>query len=77
MKVTEAETWGSFSELDLEDIAERSTRSSAAETEEPRSDLRIDEDLAATIARLIRTHPAVRRAVLGVVMSCPNAMREV
>ncbi len=72
MTMTEAETWGSFSELDLEDIAESPLRPSDAETEEPPSDLRVDEDLAATIARLIRTHPAVRRAVLGVVMSCPN-----
>jgi len=31
-----------------------------------------DDRLAAELVHLIRTHPAVRRAVLGVVMSCPN-----
>ena len=36
-----------------------------------------DDALAAELVRLIRTHPAVRRAVLGVVMSCPNVKWEV
>ncbi len=36
-----------------------------------------DDDLAAELVRLIRTHPTVRRAVLEVVMSCPNVMREI
>jgi hypothetical protein len=35
-----------------------------------------DDRLAAELVRLIRTHPAVRRAVLGVVMSCPNIRTE-
>ena len=34
--------------------------------------LQPDNLLAAELARLIRTHPAVRRAVLETVMSCPN-----
>ena len=37
-----------------------------------------DEDrLATELVRLIRTHPAVRRAVLAVVMSCPNIRTEI
>jgi len=35
-----------------------------------------DSLLAAELAHLIRTHPAVRRAVLEAVMSCPNVKWE-
>ena len=74
MTMTEAETWVAFSELDG---PESPTPSPGAQPESLRDDKPVDEDLATALARLIRTHPAVRRAVLGVVMSCPNMKWEV
>jgi len=73
MTMTQAETWGAFSELDGPESA---TSSPGVQPESLQNDKPVDEDLATALARLIRTHPAVRRAVLGVVMSCPNIRTE-
>ncbi len=70
--MTQAEAWRAFSELDLVEVTEDRAQLSEVQTETQPSETPADKDLAATLVHLLRNHPAVRRAVVEVVMSCPN-----